>query len=283
MKTIKLLQIKETGDWYLRPGDINYYIGRECFIDGKKLVDNENRHGLVVSKNSKIQYETSKHEISHYENNGVIMSKEEFQSKPTNYNEESTDEETLRAIANRKELQGFKAVYVESKILDYNIEILGYIENTKSDFISCTIKDQYSKTPVIYTVQKNRITIDEYNVLSEKYKDQARFGKKDRGYLRFCQIDGTYVFGDTYPFTEGEYNCIFLNLEDAQRKEEEIRILVRKAIEKHIFRKGLNDLKKTNIISYLTKVKKAKTRELANSMLDLLIDDLNEYKNNIEL
>jgi hypothetical protein len=283
MKTIKLLQIKETGDWYLRPGDINHYIGGNGFLDGVELRDNNNRYGMVISKDSKLQYETGKYNISHYENNGITMSKEEYDSKPTYYDEDSTDEETLRAIANKKEVQGFEAVYFKSELKDYKIEVLGYIENTTSSFITCTIKDQYASHPIVYTVHKNRITTDEYSVLAEKYKDQAKFEKLDRAYLRFNKVDGNFVFDDTYPFSEGEYNCVFTNLEDAQKKEEEIRILVRKAIEKHIFRKGLNDLKKTNIISYLTKVKKAKTRELANSMLDLLIDDLNEYKNNIEL
>lgn len=111
---------------YLGGYGIKYLVnGKETKL--KKLIINESDslHSIELGK-----------VLSHYENDsGHRMSIEEFESKPTYYDNETPDEEVLRRIANKKEVEGFKPVGFDRDTKIVELNIIGYMEDTGSLFI----------------------------------------------------------------------------------------------------------------------------------------------------
>ena len=74
---------------------------------------------------------------------------------------------------------------------------------------------------------------------------------------------------------------MFDNLDDAKKEEDSIRSKVREHVIKCIG--NLSDEKKMSIISYLKNTKRAKTKEIMINMIDILINDLSEFKDKFKL
>lgn len=88
-------------------------ISGDLYIDGE-LYDTRKRYDkmntLIVSKSSKIELQSKYEQIVGYVRGNETMTREEYEKYPTYYDENSSEEDTLRAIANRKHLHGFEPV-----------------------------------------------------------------------------------------------------------------------------------------------------------------------------
>mgnify|MGYP001193052302 FL=1 len=275
---LKVIDVINSNSYYFKlPRWDRLYNG--LYINGEKINDISLEIGFTFNKDDSVEYMPVNKEILHYEKNGEILSKDEYNNMPTYYDSDTAEEDVLVRISNRKKLEGYKPVYKELILQPYEIEVVGSIESTGSEFILSSISNQTSET--VYLIDTNRVTLDEYHKLSMKYADIAIFEKPDRSYLRFTKINNNYAFRDSYPFIERVNPIAFDNLTDAKKEEQNIRLMVRDTVIKHIGK--LSDLKKLSIISFLKNTKKAKTRESMIDMLDILIDDLSDFKDNFEL
>jgi len=191
-----------------------------------------------------------------YRRNEETMTVSEFDSKPQGYDEDSSEEEVLRAIANRKELKGFEPYYEDVLPQDVELNVVGHIKNTCSKFISCSLKRRYDDTPVIYKVDVLKVAMDEYLTLRTKHASHAKFAKPDRGYLEFVQINNSYCFEDCYPFGDWNYKRIYSNLKEAQNEEENIRECVRSVVNNAVFKVDFTKIKAMNVLNQLSLVKK---------------------------
>lgn len=278
MKTLEVLELKGKDCYFFRNSS-----QIEIFLNKEKLSTYMLSKGFVFNKEDKLQYLSPK-TIAYYKRGTEEVSVEWFNNKNTYYDSGYSEEDVLIAIANRKEKEGFEPVYSEQKLLDFNLNVVGQIEDTGSDFIqnAINLNGYYSKGS-LYTLEINRVTIDEYRKLKEKYEAHATFEKLDRSYLRFAKINGKYAFNDNYPFTQISTEKLFTSLEDAVKEETKVRDAVRLAVRKAVFGSGLTKTKRESLISYLRNVTKAKTKETADEMLNIIIEDLKDFKNNIKI
>lgn len=250
----------------------------------KHIVNNElKKVGFTIKKNDIVEYLPSTKTLLGYEKGESFISVEEYKSKPQNYYEDSSEETVLRAIANRKELEGFEPKYKDAEIEKVYLEIYGNIEKTNSNFILCAITGRWSKEPTIYTLNVNNITVDEYKKLRTEYSSHAKFEDLDRSYLRFAKINDNYTFSDRYPFAEIKNEKVFVSLKEAADEEIKIREDVRKMALQKIFPKNVDDNKKIMILSNLKSIKKAKTKSVMDEMIQILITDLQDYQKGIEI
>jgi hypothetical protein len=280
---LKVLQIRNSDSYVVSESTIkrNLSYNIEAYLNGEVLNNITNKK-VVISSNDRLQYRRKNPVITHYQRGDEIMSIEDYNSKPTYYNDDYTDEQVLEAIANKKLLDGFEPVCVEDDLHDFEYEVVGYVEDTKSNFISCTVSYDYIETPkVVFTVFGREIALDEYKKLSIKYKDHAKFEPLDREYLRFVRINNNYVFGDHSPFGDWNYRSFHTNLEDAQKVEEEFRQAVRDAVTKAVFKENLTEIKNLQVLSQLKLIRKQSTKKDVFKLLDCLIEDLQEYVDNI--
>lgn len=278
---IKVVEIVGQDAYLIKDRQLNDYI--DIYIDGNKIDSNLKSQNIVVRKNSKIEYMPTSKTVIEYSNGFKTMTIEEFKNKPTHYSEGSKEEEVLRAIANRKELKDFYPVYKEETLELVEVEVYGNIQKTGSDFISCVVTGTWDSQPTVYMLNTNAATVDEYKKIVNKYSSQAVFDKLDKTYLRFAKINGSYAFNDYYPFAECSKDKVYTSLEEAIAEEDKIRSMVRDRSMSYIFRDKLSDSKTFSIISYLKSVKKAKTKEVMDEMLSIIIDDLVNYKKEINL
>lgn len=272
-----VLEIKGTECFLVRKRQLN----RNYYLNGEMLYDKLINDKVVINKNDNFQYKKDKVLID-YRNGEKVISIEEYNSKPQYYDDENTDEEVLRAIANKKELEGFRPNYNENVFENVDINIVGSIENTESYFIECNIQSIYKKDPVVYTVNGGKIAMDEYMILSKKYSSQAKFGKPDRNYLRFVKINNNYAFSDTKPFGDWAYRDNFTNLKLAKDCEKQIRESVRRVVKKHLFKEKLTEYKAVQLLGQINLVKKSTSIENMVQQLDLISNDLEKYVNSIK-
>lgn len=249
------------------------------YINGEKVDETLLEIGFTFSKDDSVGYMPSSKELSHYEKDGKILSVDEYNAMPTYYDSDTPDEDVLVRISNRKKLEGYRPVCKELTIQPYELEAIGSIESTGSDFILPSVSSQTAKP--IYMIDANNISLDEYNKLSREYSSIAVFEKPDGGYLRFVKVNKKYAFSDCYPFNERTNPVIFDKLDDARKEEGSIRLKVRERVMKCIG--NLSDEKRVSIISYLKNTKRAKTRRAMIDMIDILIDDLSEFKDEFKL
>lgn len=277
---LKVLEVIGEDTYFanLKNQSIGVYSG-SLLINGKAT---DELDVITISKNDKIQYLNKYKELSHYEKDGKIMSVSEYDSLNTYVDSDNSECDILKALENRKKKEGFKSVYKEPIPKDVEVYVVGNIQNTGSEFIKCTTTIGRNTNSNIYTVQPNNIAVDEFDVLKEKYSSHAKFDRKDRSYLRFAQVDNNYIFGDYYPYCEHNHTLCFKSLGEAQAEELSIRSKVASAVERAVFKDDLSDVKKTNVINYLTNIKRAKSLNDAFNMIDILIEDLVEYRDNIK-
>lgn len=278
---IKAVKILDKKAYLIKPGEldsnIDFYVNREIIPAELK------RLGMTIKESDVVEFLPRTKTLLGYEKGKVFLSVEEYKSKPQNYYQDSSEEEVLRAIANRKELKGFEPKYKEIEFEPVEIEIYGNVQDTKSYFINCGITGKWDKEPIVYTLDVNKITIDEYKKVRAEFSNHAKFEDLDRNYLRFVKINNNYCFGDRYPFTEIRNEKIFTSLNDASNEELKIRIDVRNTALKQIFPNDVNENKKIMILSHLRAIKKAKTKSVMDEMIQILINDLQDYQKGLEL
>lgn len=273
---IKVLEILGKDSYLIKDSElssnIDFYVNREIIPLEIK------RRGLKINKKDVLEYLPTTKELLGYERDKEFLTVDEYKSKPQTYYEGSSEESVLRAIANRKELEGFEPKYKDIDFEKVEIEIYGNVKETNSDFILCGITGRWDKEPVVYTLNVNAVTVDEYKKLKDEHYTHATFEDLDRTYLRFAKINNSYSFDDIYPFCEIRNEKIFNSLELATAEESKVRDMVRKRALKSIFPKSLNDSKKIVILSQLKAIKKAKTKPVMDEMLQILINDLQDYQ-----
>ena len=272
---VNVLEFKN-GNHLVKSGELNRSF--EFSLNGDKMVNVMRNNDLILSKDDVLCYIPRQNTIVNYIREGVSMSTDEYQSKPQYHDEENTDDEIIEAINNRRELEGFKPVYEKVEPTPVSINVVGFIEDTGSKFISCAIKcSQFTKVSNVYSISGRLISLDEYEKLSNEFSDHARFGTPDRPYLRFTKINGKYAFEDFKPFGDREYFETFTQLEDAKEAEEKTRERVRNKVNLAVFKNEITAYKNNQILTHLKIIKKTKTVKAKNELLYMLISDLSEY------
>lgn len=139
---IKVLEIIGKDLFLVKPGIIDNYV--DIFINRNEVHSELKQKGFVFKSDDIIELRPRNKTIVEYKKGKRTMTTEEFNSKRTYYDSDSTEEETLRAIANRKEVEGFEPVYKDSEFEVVELDIYGKVEDTNSDFIKCSITDRWS-------------------------------------------------------------------------------------------------------------------------------------------
>ncbi len=278
---IKALEIIEKEAYLIKAFQLSDY---HDFYFNKNLIDNHaKKQEIILKKTDSLEILPRQKEIIGYKKDNSFLSIEEYKSKPTYFDSDSSEEETLRAIANRKEIEGFEPVYKEIDFETVEIDVYGFIEDTKSKFIQCGITDRFnSKNPNVYILNENKIAVDEYNLLKDKYSSHGKFDKLDRNYIEFAKINGNYAFSRS-DFSEKRADKLFASLETATQYEKELREKIQKIVKSRLFPEKIQDDKRLLIISHLKSIKKAKSKSVMDEMLQILIEDLQDYKKEVEL
>lgn len=278
---IKVIEIIGKDAFLIKPFELNEYVD---YYLNKNLIHPElKKRGMVFKKDDLIEFLPRNKEVVGYKKDDLLLSVEDFKSKRTYYDSDSTEEETLRAIANRKEIEGFEPVYKEIEFEKVELDIYGNIQDTKSRFIKSGITDRWSNNPVVYALHENEIAVDEYNKLKKKYSNHARFDDLDRSYIEFAKINGNYAFSSGNMFSEKRNEKIFLSLQEATTAENEIRERISRIVKTRVFPEKPDANKKLMIISHLKAIRKAKSKSVMDEMLQILIEDLQDYKKEVDL
>lgn len=242
-------------------------------VNGKAVTHDLSRVSVIFSLDDKLSARSCYEQIVGYERDGKVISSEEYNAKPIYYNEDSSESEVLRAIANRKEMSGFNPVKI---FIDEPVEfdIIGEIEDTKSLFITCNIGGTYAKNAILFTLDQVKIEFDEYLLMAEANKSHARFGKLDRKCLEYVQVNGSYPFGRGF----GERSpASYLSLADAQLSEERIRANVRNAVNGVIFKEEPTIFKASQLLARLELAREMADKSAKDSAMDTIIIDLSLY------
>ena len=275
--TIDALQIKP-----------NLFLVKRHFVTGFDAKFSVNGSEVLAHKKDSITVKPGELECTYkrgilesYARGSEHMSIEDYKSKPQRHWEDSSDEEIIDAIANKKALSGFKPVYKSPQIEEVLFNVVGYISDTNSSFITCNSNaDEYSKNQVVYDVDGSLIAMDQYKLLSEKYKDQASFEVPSRKYLRFTSINYNFAFDDVFPFRDCSYYASFTTLVLATEYEDKIRNAVTSVVTQAVFQTDLTEPKRLCLISRLQLVASLKSVQSKNESIDALIEDLKFYWEN---
>ena len=269
---VEVLQIEDTECFLVRGGVLSR--SGVFAINGVGIDSMVQEQGFVVGVKDNFTYTGPSKVLTGYRReDGAEMTIEDYKSKPRYHDEDSSDEQVLRAIANKKELEGFEPCYIDPLPVDVEFNIIGKVMDTGSVFISSSIQGRFSKAPVLYTVAIQKATMDEYNKLRDKYKDQAKFEIPDRSYLRFVQINRNYVFGDCRPFSECS-DSSFSDIDKAVEAERSVREAVSKVVMKTVFPESLTGHKSQQLIDQLNIIKKASSRREMTRLLSEVIKGL---------
>jgi len=277
---IKVLEIRDKNAFLIKKESLEHYL--DYAINGEVVSLELKKSDLVIGFDDELTSLSKSKKITDYRRGDEIMSIEEFREKPQYYDEDSSDEHTLRAIANKKELSGFEPHYEEPTPEKVDLKVVGFIDDTCSEFISCSVTNKYSQEVVLYTLHGNRVSMDEYNILKEEYKDHATFNKPDRNYLRFAKINNSYAFYDAYPFGDSQYIEVFSNLSDAAKEEQNIRDIVKRQIRQKVFKENLTVTKNIQISYQLKLIKQMRDKNAMKEAIGFLINDIEEYIGNIK-
>lgn len=273
-RTIKAIKVGDKG-YLIARHDLQVSYGR-YLVNGNKMVVTGDR---VISIDDKLEYLPRNPEILEYRKGNQVMSVEEYNKLKSWYDEDSSDEDVLRAIANKKQKEGFYAVHKPHDPELVEFEIVGYTQDTGSEFISSVIStERWEKHPTLFTVFGQSVVMDEYKKLAEKYSGHAKFDKPDRPYLRFTKINGSYVFGDNRPFNDYHQRRSFTDLEGAKEYELNLRREVQSVVLSAIYPKEMTSFKRDQLISNLNMAKGLSKRAMIES-IDSIIKDLQDYAN----
>ena len=275
METIEVLNIKSKNAYLITKCKIDSY--RKYSINGVEIKNELKSSQIILLHTDILEFTSNSDELIHYQRGDEIMSVEDYRSKPTSFDSDDCDEHTLRCIANKKELEGFNAIYEPAKPVPVKVNIVGDIEDTGSKFIHTTIKGKWSKHPVLYTTYGSTIALDEYNNLSIEYKDSGKFSENDRSDLEYTKINSRFVFGNCYPFGSFSYEKNFTNLKQAIEEEEEVRSFVKKVVFRCLFPDAPSELTLNKIMAQLMLIKKIPTVKAKNDGLGIMIKDINNH------
>jgi hypothetical protein len=273
---IEVIEIAEKEAYLVKSNRINTY-NRSYLLNGNIINELVLKEGFVIDKNDKLQVISKSKELIYYKRENELMSVEEYKSKNTFYDSDSSEEETLRAIANKKKLKGYEPIYVDPKPIDVECDVVGFIIDTGSKFIESAINCKYSDKPVLFYTDAGEIAMDEYNKLRIKYSEHAMFEIPDRNYLRFVKINDNFVFSHFKPFGNADYRRSFTSLDDAKKEEAWARNEVKSIVEKNVFNKEITKTKKLQILDNLRLIKRLKTLKSKDESIDVLIKDLSDY------
>lgn len=277
--SVKVLEIKGKNSYLIKEDRLSNY---SYYLNGEEISKELIKFNFIISKDDKFQYNKKSQILVEYRRGDEVMSVEEYKSKPTYYFDDTSDEDVLRRIANKKELEGFEPVCKDSEIEDVDLNVIGFIENTGSNFIHSSISARWSNNEFLYTLFIANITIDEYKKLAIEYAGHAKFQEPDRGYLRFTKINNNYVFGDHYPFCEHKNSSVFYSLDEAKAEEANIRGAVRRRVENHVFSNNKTEYKNIQILSQLKTIKKLKSKKSMDELINVLIKDLQDYMSKVK-
>jgi len=253
---------------------------QKCFLNGEEISTQIKRKGLIINKDDKLQFLPSNKTLTHYKRGDEFLSIKEFNSKPQSYNDKSTDEQVLHAIANKKELEGFEAVYEDSKLEDIELNIVGFLDDTGSEFIKGVIQSRYSSDKVLYTVYGKEIAMDEYKANELKYKNIARFYLEEgKTNINYAKINGNYCFNNVYYCGDQNYISHHTTLEEAKEQENKIRSVVRVWIKRAIDGYPVSHYNISNTLVTLKNIKKMKTKKTMDELIDVAISNIEEYFN----
>ena len=277
---IKVLEVNDSKGRMVVKGTLNDHCNFMYYVDGE-FVDEKMSRGsnIIIGCSEKLQCKSKSKSLTGYTDGSTTISREEYQSKPQSYYDDSVEADVLRAIANRRELKDYKPVYKEPEMEDVEVEVVGYINDTGSDFIVCSVgtKGYPKKGFAEYMVRGGSVAMDEYKKLSDKYSKHGSFEAPDRVYLRFVRVNGEYVFGDQWPFSDRDHLSSHLSLDDAKNEEKKIRDAVAHVVKNAIFREALSPIKAHDILTTLIEVREAGTKKAMVQVLDGLIKNLKEY------
>lgn len=270
---IDVLKINGTDSFAVKPRAIKNYV---LFINGEEFTSDSKIGLIIFLKDDNLKCRQKGEELIDYRRGDEIMSTECYRSKPQYYDEDSSDEDVLRAIANRKEFSAFEAHYEEYKPEDIELVVVGSIGNTESGFISSSIMGKYSKAPAIYTVKTTAITLDEYKLLAKEYEFDATFEAPDRNSLEFVKINNNYAFTRN-GFSDSIKNEVHTSLSMAKEREKEIRQSVKKIVHEMVFYKTCSPVKLQMLKGCLVAIRKSKKMKTKDEMIDILIKDFAKY------
>jgi hypothetical protein len=272
-RTIDVSEIVETGCFLIKRSNVSAYM----YLNGKRVDSNND---LYIGPDDSLKEKLNSKTILHYKRGDITISVNEFNSKPQRRYDDDSDEEVLRKMANKKELEGFEPVYDEKEFEDVLFNITKYVIDTGSKFISCTPRDTYQKESFVYTVHVRKAAMDEYLILAEKYATIASFEKPDREYLRFTKINNGFAFYEGKPFSDYGYDCCFVSLDGAKAEEEAAREAVRRVVKRCVFKKEGTQFYLNSIVSKIKVAKSVATKKCCNEILSDIIKDIKDYCNN---
>jgi len=277
---LKVLEVRGANSYLIRNKFLNN--SNNYYLDDVEITDDQRRLDLVINKDQKFEFVSKISVVSCYVRGDETMSIEEYRSKPQRYYEDSSDEDVLRAIANKKELYGFVAKNEIQSRKKVEFEVIGSIEDTGSFFISCSISPSlYSKEPSVFTLYGSNIALDEYKKLSEEYKSHATFSKLDSKRLRYQKINGKYAFYDAKPYNDSPYISVFTSLKSALIEEKLIRDKVRCDVKKIIFPEEISGYKCTQLISKIETLISMSVKKTKDELATLILNDLRDYESKI--
>lgn len=252
------------------------------FVNGVEVSDELKEMEIAVSLKDELKFNSNEHRVVEYTDGDTTMTTIEYQALNTYYDEDSSEEKVLNAIKNRKKLKGFKQVLQKDPTVKVEIEIIGEIVNTNSKYIECFKNPRSSNGQTAFSVNGNRISMDEYMKLKDLYKHHGVMENPDRNYLRFTKINNTFAFGDVKPFGDNQYRAVFPTLEGAEEEERSVREAVKRVVDINIFKENFTVFKREQIINNLTTIRKSKNKLVMYRLVDMLIEDIREYNNHIK-
>ena len=141
---------------------------------------------------------------------------------------------------------------------DLEITVVGSVEDTGSDFIETPYvygKANFGKSG-IYRVNLSSIAVDEFQKVRNEYSD-VTFDLPTHSHLKYAKVDTHYVFTNrNEQWINNNNSFVVLNdLEEAHKKEREIRKFVRGMLETYAAPKKAGDVQIKDFVESLRGIK----------------------------
>lgn len=243
-------------------------------VDGIESTIKWDGQQVQIEKDSEVYKGTTPNrEKLHYTSKEGDLSVEEYDSR---YNEYYGKYHNYEAICypdleteyeckkKMQELNNYTPVYnspeIEWELLEY--ETIGELIDTGSTFITTCLElgqvkwDRTKDGTGVFRVDLAGAAHDKWVEMSTKYVAKANFtNSRDRMYLRFAQVDDSYIFGDFSPFKSGSAS-FHTTLEEAVKAEEGAKKAVVDIINKAIFPIGVNNVLAQKLFREISSLKK---------------------------
>lgn len=213
-----------------------------------------------------------KKEIESYELDGKAITIEEYNKvahKENDYYDLDMDEYeypdleteiTVRTNAEKMRKATPKHKVTPEKYEPVLIDIIGEAIDTGSDFIKTPYqlgRAFFNKDDGLFEVNAREVSIDEWGVLSSKFKDN-KFENSDHSHLEYAKVDGTYIFtkikGEIGVSNKGHALRVFNKLSDAENYEVSIRNKIRTPVLAKIDKTPASDITKGEFYGFLSEI-----------------------------